>query len=79
MSLGRGPLRSNSVELADWLLQLAQRLCVGALAVGFADYGIRWWLHRRSLLMSDQEVREEQRASEPAPEISARRRAGQSG
>lgn len=79
MSLGHSPLRTGSVAMADWLVQLAQRLCIGALAVGIVDYGIRWMLHRRSLMMSEQEVRDEQRASEPSPEISARRRAHQTG
>lgn len=79
MGLGRGPLRSSSAAMADWLVQLAQRLCIGALTVGFVDYGIRWWLHRQSLMMSEQEVRDERRASEPSSEISARRRARQTG
>lgn len=72
--LGMGPLQQQSQSLVDWLMAMVQRLCVAAIAVGIGDYGMRWWLQRRSLRMTDQEQRDEQRSSEPSPEVSARRR-----
>jgi flagellar biosynthesis protein FlhB len=75
----RGPLAAESREMATWLLSAAQRLCMAAVVVGLTDYGIHWFWHRRSLQMTDQEVREEQRATEPPPEVAAWRRIRSSG
>lgn len=72
--LGRGPLAVQSQAMTDWLASVVQRLCLAAIVVGIADYGIRWQLNRRSLRMTDQEIRDEQRSMEPSPEIGARRR-----
>lgn len=69
-----GPLASQSGELSRWLASVVQRLCLAAVVVGLLDYGIRWQLHRRSLRMTEQEIRDEQRAMEASPEVSARRR-----
>ena len=73
-SMGRGPLASSSLVLADWLVSVVQRLCLAAVVVGLLDYSIRWQLNRRALRMTDQEMRDEQRSMEASPEVSARRR-----
>lgn len=61
-------------QSALWVAESLIKLCVGALAVGLADYGLRWWHHRHTLQMSDEELRDEQRSMEPSPEIESRRR-----
>ena len=73
-SWGLGSMDSQRTAISEWLLKLVQRLCLAALAIGLADFGVRWWKHQRSLRMTDQEMREEQRSDEPSPEIAARRR-----
>jgi len=74
MTLGQGSLESQSHEMMQWVASVVQRLCLAAIAVGMLDYGIRWRLNRQALMMSEQEVRDEHRAMEPAPEVTARRR-----
>ncbi len=69
MELGYGIDQS-----ALWVAASLIKLCVGALVVGLADYGLRWWHHRYMLQMTDQEIRDEQRSMEPSPEIESRRR-----
>lgn len=68
------PLEEGIARSRDGLLQILVRLTAGVLVIGLADYAIRWWHHQRSLRMTDQEVRDEQRATEAAPQIEARRR-----
>ncbi len=69
-----GTLPKQVMATGHWIQNALQRLCIGALVVGLADFGIRWQLTRRSLRMTEQEVRDEQRAMEASPEIAARRR-----
>jgi flagellar biosynthetic protein FlhB len=47
----------------------------GAVLLAAADVGIQAWLHRRSLKMTDQELRDEVRSNEGDPQVRARRRA----
>ncbi len=61
-------------ELMDQLLRLGFKLGLAMLVVGLVDYGMQWWLHRRELRMTDQDLRDEERLTEPAPEIGARQR-----
>lgn len=72
--MGRGGLATEAASMTDWLASVVQRLCLAAVVVGLADYGIRWQLNRRALRMTDQELRDEQRSMEASPEVSARRR-----
>ncbi|MGI9516403.1 MAG: EscU/YscU/HrcU family type III secretion system export apparatus switch protein [Pirellulaceae bacterium] len=74
LSFGSQPLRAGSVQMGHWLGGVAMRLCLATVITGLADYGIRWMVHRRSLRMTEQEIRDERRSTEPSPEIEARRR-----
>ena len=47
----------------------------GALVLALADIGVQAWLNRRSLKMTDKEVKDETRNSEGDPHVRARRRA----
>ncbi|GHD98158.1 hypothetical protein U879_11660 [Defluviimonas sp. 20V17] len=47
----------------------------GALVLAVADVGVQAWLNRRSLKMTDKEVRDETKQSEGDPHVRARRRA----
>ncbi len=46
----------------------------GALVLAVADVGVQAWLNRRSLKMTDKEVRDETKQSEGDPHVRARRR-----
>ncbi len=67
-------VRHQSGRVSVWITQAVLRLCVASLAVGLADYAFRSWWNRRSLQMTDQEIRDERRSMEPSPQIEARRR-----
>ena len=58
----------------NWLINAAIRLCVASVLIGMLDFGIRWRIHRSSLRMTEQEVRDEQRSMEPSSEVTSRRR-----
>lgn len=47
----------------------------GALLLAVADVGVQAWLNRRSLKMTDKEVRDETKANDGDPHLRARRRA----
>lgn len=74
IDLGRGSMSQNAEAFGQWLIAATLRLCAASAAIGLADYAIRWQLHRRSLKMTEQEIRDEQRSMEPSPEVTARRR-----
>lgn len=74
MGLGRGTIHQNSHAMTDWLVSATLRLGIATIAIGIADYFVRWQLNRRSLRMTDQEIRDEQRSMEASPEVAARRR-----
>ena len=67
-------LALQSKSMAEWLMSVVVRLCLASVAIGLLDYGVRWQLNRRSLRMTDQEIRDEQRTMESSPEVGARRR-----
>ena len=67
-------LQKSFEGLMHSLFNMSLKLGLAAGGVALLDYGIQWWIHRRRLSMSDEEIREEQRQTEPAPEITARRR-----
>jgi flagellar biosynthesis protein FlhB len=54
------------------ITQLIWRCGLGLLVLSAADYGVQWWRHWSSLKMTKQEVRDESKAHEGAPEIKAR-------
>ncbi len=61
-------------ESANRLLVVGISVAMSAVGIGLVDYGVRFWLNRRRLRMTEQEVREEQRITEPAREIEAHHR-----
>lgn len=61
-------------SLSQYVFNLLIKLVAASCVVGLVDYGIKWCLNRRRLRMTEQEVRDERRSSEPSPEISAHRR-----
>jgi flagellar biosynthetic protein FlhB len=42
--------------------------------IGFAEYGVQWWRHERSLMMTDDELREEMKSSTGDPRLAAKRK-----
>lgn len=55
-----------------WLIGL--QAASALLLLGIADYGYQWWRHERSLMMTDEELREELKSSGGNPQVLAQRR-----
>jgi flagellar biosynthetic protein FlhB len=51
---------------------LLWRSGLALVALGAADFGLQFWQHRQSLMMTRQEVKEEYRQQEGSPELKAR-------
>lgn len=50
----------------------AIRMCIAMLVIGVVDYGYQWWEYEKSLRMSKQEIKEENKEVEGNPEIKSR-------
>ncbi|MEW8976783.1 MAG: flagellar biosynthesis protein FlhB [Symbiobacterium sp.] len=60
--------------VADMLLDVMLAVGIAFLAVGILDYAYQYWEFRRSLRMTKQEVKQEYREQEGAPELKSRQR-----
>jgi flagellar biosynthetic protein FlhB len=60
--------------LGAMITQLAVRCAIAAIAIGVADYLVRWMLHRRAMRMSQREVRRELKEQEGDPLLKELRR-----
>lgn len=56
------------------VLQIALQSALVLVVFGVIDYGFRWWQHERSLMMTDEELREEMKAMTGNPQILANRK-----
>lgn len=60
--------------IADMVLDVMLAVGLAFLAIGVLDYGYQYWEFRRSLRMTKQEVKQEHREQEGAPELKSRQR-----
>ncbi|MBY6276393.1 flagellar biosynthesis protein FlhB [Symbiobacterium thermophilum] len=60
--------------IADMVLDVMLAVGLAYLVVGVLDYGYQYWEFRRSLRMTKQEVKQEHREQEGAPELKSRQR-----
>ena len=56
ISLSGRPLDVGLGNTGAWLTGVLVKLCAAACLVGAADFGIRFWYHRRQLRLTDQEI-----------------------
>lgn len=50
-------------------INIAIRMCIAMLILGVLDYGYQWWDYEKSLKMSKQEVKQENKEAEGNPEV----------
>ncbi|BAD41971.1 flagellar biosynthesis protein FlhB [Symbiobacterium thermophilum] len=60
--------------IADMVLDVMLAVGLAYLVVGVLDYGYQYWEFRRSMRMTKQEVKQEHREQEGAPELKSRQR-----
>jgi flagellar biosynthetic protein FlhB len=60
------------MAIAKIILGLMIRVCIALLAIGIADVFYQKWKHTQELKMTKQEVKEERRQTEGAPEVKSR-------
>ncbi|HEY1858061.1 EscU/YscU/HrcU family type III secretion system export apparatus switch protein [Acidocella sp.] len=72
MSAMGGPSASLLLGLC---LQVLGGICLAILVLAGADVGLQFWLHRKKLRMSDEEVRNEMKDSVGNPHVKQRQRA----
>jgi flagellar biosynthetic protein FlhB len=60
--------------LLSLCLQVLGGICVAIMVLAGADVGLQWWLHRRKLRMSDEEVRNEMKDTVGNPHVKRRQR-----
>ncbi|HHV29883.1 flagellar biosynthesis protein FlhB [Acetivibrio mesophilus] len=58
--------------LGSTITNAAIRMCMALLVIGVADYGYQWWEYEKSLRMSKQEIKEENKEVEGNPEIKSK-------
>jgi flagellar biosynthetic protein FlhB len=75
LELGGPALERGLGSAGVFLAGILVKLCGAACLVGLADYGLRWRAHQRQLQMTDEELREEQRATEAPAAVRRRRQA----
>jgi flagellar biosynthesis protein FlhB len=71
LSALRGPSGSMLLSLC---LQVLGGICVGIVILAGMDVGLQWWLHRRKLRMSDEEIRNEMKDTVGNPHVKRRQR-----
>ena len=75
MSAAGGDLPALGSTLSSVVLWTMLKIGGLLLVLGIADYAYQWWRHERSLRMTTQEIREEQRTLQGDPQTAARRNA----
>ncbi|MBP2017008.1 flagellar biosynthetic protein FlhB [Symbiobacterium terraclitae] len=68
------PVRIGLVALADMVLDVMLAVGLAFLVIGVLDYGYQYWEFQRSLRMTKQEVKQEHREQEGAPELKSKQR-----
>lgn len=53
-------------------INVAIRMCIAMLILGVLDYGYQWWEYEKSLKMSKQEIKQENKEAEGNPEVKAK-------
>ena len=67
-------VRAGMAAIADMMLDVMLAVGLAYLAIGVLDYGYQYWEFRRSMRMTKQEVKQEHREQEGAPELKSRQR-----
>jgi len=65
-------VESIAVYIADFILNVAVRICMVFVIFGAADYLYQWWDYEKNLMMTKQEVKEEYKQTEGNPEIKSK-------
>lgn len=68
---GIGPL---AAVFWNTTLGVCLRIAIVLLLFAFLEYGLQWWLHERSLMMTDEELREELKDTSGDPQLLSARR-----
>ncbi|WP_374711441.1 flagellar biosynthesis protein FlhB [Symbiobacterium terraclitae] len=68
------PVRVGLAAVADMVLDVMLAVGLAFLVIGVLDYGYQYWEYRRSLRMTKQEVKQEHREQEGAPELKSKQR-----
>lgn len=63
---------STAAFLGSTITNAAIRMCIALVVIGVADYGYQWWEYEKSLRMSKQEIKEENKEVEGNPEIKSK-------
>ncbi|HOM02072.1 MAG TPA: flagellar biosynthesis protein FlhB [Acetivibrio sp.] len=65
-------VKSSASYLGSTIINAAIRMCIAFVVIGVADYGYQWWEYEKSLRMSKQEIKEENKEVEGNPEIKSK-------
>lgn len=74
MALGRAPLAPAMAHALRIALGCLAWMCAGLLLIALIDAPYQIWAHAKKLRMTRQEVRQEHKEAEGAPEVKARQR-----
>ena len=74
MALRELPIESLVGSMFELVLGVAAQVAGVVLLFASADFGFKLWNHHRRLRMTDQQLRDEQRTQNGAPEVSQQRR-----
>lgn len=55
--------------ICDFVFGVCLRICIGLIVIGAADFIYQKWKYKKDLMMSKQEIKEEHRSQEGAPEV----------
>lgn len=73
-ALAATPVTALAGELSDIGMEVLWAAAPALLIIGGADYAWSWWTTRQRLMRTDQELRDEHKATEGDPRIKAQRR-----
>ncbi len=71
VALGALPIGAAAGRTAQVIFDVLIRATLALFVLTVADYAWQWWMHRRALRMSKQDIREELKETEGNPEIKA--------
>ncbi|GBD23800.1 Flagellar biosynthetic protein FlhB [bacterium HR29] len=71
IALGALPVGAAAARVAELIFDVLIRATLALFVLTVADYAWQWWMHRRALRMSKQDIREELKETEGNPEIKA--------